>query len=127
MFHATRDLTARFVCVYSRPRCFASHRAETGFGIPRISRTTRHSMGDSISAIASALNHDLGTPGTGAGPILPEGSLRAGTNPCDSVVGAGPLLACVLSVVVVLMSLSAPCWSGPPATAAGPPRASGRG
>ena len=59
MFHATRDRTARFVWVYSRPRCFASHRAETDLGIPRISRMTRRSMGDSISAIASALNPTL--------------------------------------------------------------------
>jgi hypothetical protein len=106
MFHATRDRTARFACVYSSARRFASHRADTGLGIPRISRTTRHSMGDSVSPIASALNHDLGTPGTGAGPILPGGSFGECTNPY--VVGAGPLLACVPSVLVMLTSLSAP-------------------
>ena len=91
MFHATRDLTARFVCVYSRPKCFAIHRAETGLGIPRISRTTRHSIGDSVSPIASALNHALGTPGTGAGPLLSGGFMAPGTNPLYSVVGTRPL------------------------------------
>jgi hypothetical protein len=91
MFHATKDRTVRFVCVYSSPTRFASHRAETGLGIPRISRTTRHSIGDSVSAIASALNHALGTPGTGAGPLLSRALMAPGTNPLDSVVGTRPL------------------------------------
>src|SRR5260370_32145941 len=123
MFHAGRGRTARFAWVYTRLRCFASHRADTGFGIPRISRTHRHSIGDSVSPIASALNHALGTPGTGAGPVLSRGLMAPGTNPRDSVVGARPGPTWILSVVVMLMSLSAPWSCEPPAAAAGPPRA----
>jgi TctA family transporter len=106
MFHATKDRTVRFVCVYSSPTRFASHRAETGLGIPRISRTTRHSIGESINAMASALNHALGTPGTGAGPVLSGGFMAPGTNPGDSVAGAGPRLAWILSAPVMVPSAS---------------------
>jgi hypothetical protein len=97
MFHATRDLTARLVWVYSISRRFAIHRAETGLGIPRRSRTTRHSIGGSISAIARALSHALGIPGACAGPLfrgfighhnLP-GTAPSGTRKAQARAGEG--------------------------------------
>ena len=81
MFQATRDRTARFACEYSRLRHFAIHQAETGFGIPRISRITRDSVGGRLSAMANVLSHALGTKGPVRAPHYSEDSFHDAHQP----------------------------------------------
>jgi hypothetical protein len=76
MFQATRDRTARFVCEYGTLSRFAIHQAETGLGIPRISRITRDSVGERFISMARVLSHALGTSWTRAGLLLSRGFTR---------------------------------------------------
>jgi hypothetical protein len=82
MFQAIRARTARFVCEYLRERRSAIHQAEMGVGIPRISRTTRDSVGGRVGATTRVLESAI--MADSARLSGPTGPVRAASYPVDS-------------------------------------------